>query len=150
MTDRTSDTRLPVRGQKRLQKPSAELNWKQTEAFGPKPQIPVAERRLHTLTQVCRRLGVEPHVLRYWEKEFELTVKRNSAGRRVYTDEQLELLSTIKHFIRHDKLTVKGARRQLAKMKTGPAQAQGRRSEPDLLWLKRELISIKELLGQQA
>lgn len=125
---------------------------RRTEAEVPQSVPPKveAERRFYTVTQVCKKLGVEPYILRYWEEEFGLTVKRNSAGRRMYSEEQVELLATIKHLVRHEKLTVKGAKRQLAKMKSAPSAAPGQGSQTDLLWLKKELISLKELLSQPA
>ena len=101
----------------------------------------------YLVTEVCARLGIEPHILRYWEKEFDIRPIRNSAGRRIYSEAQLERLQLVKHLIRTEKLTVAGARRQLAKMPVQPAQL----AFPDdprqtLLWLKRELLSIKTLL----
>ncbi len=121
-----------------------------TEAEVPQSTPPKVEtvHRFYTVTQACKKLGVEPYILRYWEEEFGLTVKRNSAGRRMYLEEQLELLATIKHLVRHEKLTIKGAKRQLAKMKSAPPAAADQSSQTDLLWLKKELISLKELLSQ--
>ena len=75
----------------------------------------------YLVTEVCARLGIEPHILRYWEKEFDIRPIRNSAGRRIYSEAQLERLQLVKHLIRTEKLTVSGARRQLAKMSSQPA-----------------------------
>jgi len=104
----------------------------------------------YLVTEVCARLGIEPHILRYWEKEFDIRPIRNSAGRRIYSEAQLERLQLIKHLIRTEKLTVAGARRQLAKMSTQPAQSTAPAASADhrqtLLWLKRELLSIKTKL----
>ena len=116
---------------------------------------PVAEENLaqaqyHLVSEVCRNLGVEPHVLRYWEKEFELTVKRNSAGRRMYSEDQVEKLRTIKHLLRRERLTVKGARSRLARMKDVPPDAERGMSRQNILWLKKELIAIKGMLETDA
>ena len=102
----------------------------------------------YLVTEVCLRLGIEPHILRYWEKEFEIKPVRNSAGRRIYNEAQLERLQLIKHLIRTEKLTVAGARRQLARASSQPSQsaASGDHRET-LLWLKRELLTIKTRLG---
>jgi DNA-binding transcriptional MerR regulator len=103
--------------------------------------------KYHTVTEVCRQLGIEPHILRYWEREFSIKPQRNSAGRRIYADAQVERLQLIKHLIRTEKLTVSGARRQLAKMPAQPkptASSKGQRQT--LLWLKKELVSIRALL----
>lgn len=100
--------------------------------------------RFHTVTQTCRTLGVKPHILRYWERQFELKPKRNSAGRRIYSSEQIEKLRLIKHLVYTEKLTVKGARRRLAGMSTAASLPKDRRST--LLWLKKELVSLLSLL----
>jgi DNA-binding transcriptional MerR regulator len=108
----------------------------------------VKSGKYYLVTEVCRRLGIEPHILRYWEKEFEIKPIRNSAGRRIYSDAQLERLQLIKHLIRTEKLTVAGARRHLAKLPTQPTQLTFPEDpRQTLLWLKRELLSIRSLLG---
>ncbi len=104
--------------------------------------------RYYLVTEVCHKLGIEPHILRYWESEFDIKPVRNSAGRRIYSQAQLERLELIKHLVRTEKLTVAGARHQLAKMPTQPKQL----TFPDdprqtLLWLKKELVFLRALLG---
>ena len=101
----------------------------------------------YLVTEVCARLGIEPHILRYWEKEFKIKPIRNSAGRRIYSEAQLERLELIKHLVRTEKLTVAGARRQLTKMSAplSPPAAQADHRQT-LLWIKRELFAIKAQL----
>lgn len=101
----------------------------------------------YLVTEVCARLGIEPHILRYWEQEFEIKPIRNSAGRRIYSEAQLERLQFIKHLVRIEKLTVAGARRQLTKMSARPTASEASSEHRQtLLWLKKELLSIKGLL----
>jgi len=104
----------------------------------------VKRGRHYLVTEVCRRLGVKPHILRYWEREFGIKPDRNSAGRRIYNEAQLERLQLIKHLVRTEKLTVAGARRQLAKMPAQPAAPSNPRQA--LLWLKKELVSVRALI----
>jgi DNA-binding transcriptional MerR regulator len=101
----------------------------------------------YLVTEVCRRLSIKPHILRYWEREFGIKPVRNSAGRRIYNEAQLERLQLIKHLIRIEKLTVAGARRQLAKMPAHPAQpAAPSNPRQARLWLKKELLSLRALI----
>ena len=101
----------------------------------------------YLVTEVCSRLGIEPHILRYWEKEFEIKPIRNSAGRRIYSEAQLERLQLIKHLVRTEKLTVAGARRQLTKMSAQPTASEPSSDHRQtLLWLKKELLSLRALL----
>ena len=105
-------------------------------------------RKYYSVTEICRKLGIKPHVLRYWEQQFELKPARNSARRRIYSEPQLERLQLIKHLVRTEKLTVAGARRQLTKMSAQPTQpAASRDPRQTLLWLKKELLSIRALFG---
>ncbi|MFO7676041.1 MAG: MerR family transcriptional regulator [bacterium] len=102
--------------------------------------------RYHSVTAVCRLLKVEPHILRYWEREFDLKVKRNSAGRRIYSDDQLEKLRLIKHMVRREGLTVEGARRRLARPRAKQQALDFKDDRAKLLALKRELLAIRGLL----
>ena len=102
-------------------------------------------RKYYTVTQVCRALDVPPHVLRYWEKEFDISVKRNSAGRRIYSEDQLERLRLIRHLVRTEKMTIKGAKRQLGRMRPGQSSRPARKDKL-LPWVKKELIAIGGLL----
>lgn len=50
----------------------------------------IAEKQ-YSMLEACRLIGVEAHVLRYWEKELEIAVPRNSLGHRYYLDSHIEL-----------------------------------------------------------
>lgn len=83
----------------------------------------------YSIGEVCEATGLEAHVLRYWETEFEeLHPRKNRAGRRIYTDEDIAVLKRIQHLVREDKYTLEGARQVLAREKQareGDADAQG-------------------------
>lgn len=53
------------------------------------------ERR-YTVTQASGVLGVKSYVLRYWEEELELRIRRNEQGHRYYTDYDIALFGNIK------------------------------------------------------
>ncbi len=70
----------------------------------------------HSISEVAALAELEPHVLRYWETEFEqLHPKKNRAGNRVYTDRDIEMVMRIRHLLRDDKFTIEGARQVLAR-----------------------------------
>lgn len=50
------------------------------------------------ISEVARMVGVEPHVLRYWEEELQLEIGRNSQGKRCYTERDIDLLSRTKYW----------------------------------------------------
>lgn len=64
----------------------------------------------YSIGEVSSILGVEQHILRYWEKEFTLLkTKKNRAGNRVYSAEDLEFLRLIKNLLNEKNLTIKQA-----------------------------------------
>lgn len=71
----------------------------------------------YSISEVATATDLEPHVLRYWETEFEqLRPKKNRAGNRVYTDADIATLNRIKRLLKEDKYTIEGARQILSKL----------------------------------
>lgn len=101
-----------------------------------------------TVTETCTNLGIEPHVLRYWEKEFDIHLKRNSAGRRIISSEQLARLQLIKHLLHKEKLTIKGAKKRLAQATPNAGSEASALSESARLQIKKELLALKSLVQQ--
>lgn len=62
--------------------------------------------------EVCELVGISPHTLRYWEKEFSdhLTPRRTSGGHRLYDDHNLRTLLQIKHLLRDKFYSIRGVR----------------------------------------
>ena len=50
------------------------------------------------ISEVAALLKVESHVLRYWEEELELNVKRNELGHRCYTQKDIQFLLQVKEW----------------------------------------------------
>lgn len=48
------------------------------------------------ISDAAKEVKVESHVLRYWEEELHLPIKRNELGHRYYTDEDVERFKQIK------------------------------------------------------
>lgn len=48
------------------------------------------------ISDAAKKVQVESHVLRYWEEELKLPIKRNEAGHRYYTDNDIERFMQIK------------------------------------------------------
>jgi len=55
----------------------------------------VKERYL--INEAAKEVHVESHVLRYWEEELELPIKRNEQGHRIYTQEDIDRFIAIKN-----------------------------------------------------
>lgn len=50
----------------------------------------------YTISEVSELTGYAPHVLRYYEKEFEIEVPRTESNHRYYTIKEIELIQYIK------------------------------------------------------
>ena len=48
------------------------------------------------ISDAAKAVCVESHVLRYWEEELQLPIKRNELGHRYYTKEDVERFRNIK------------------------------------------------------
>ena len=70
--------------------------------------------RWYRISQVSRIAGVKSSVLRYWEGEFPmLQPAKSTTGYRIYRQEDVELVLTIKRLVYEQGLTIAGARRRL-------------------------------------
>lgn len=49
-----------------------------------------------TISEAGKLVGVEPHVLRYWEEELRLDIPRNGKGHRYYSQLHIQLLKKIR------------------------------------------------------
>ena len=50
----------------------------------------------YLISETAKLVQVEPHVLRYWEEELGLSIKRNEMGHRYYTRENIQEFQKIK------------------------------------------------------
>ncbi len=68
----------------------------------------------YKMGDICEITGLEPHVLRFWEAEFEqLQPKKNRSGHRIYTVEDIELVICIRRLLHEEGYTIPGARKKL-------------------------------------
>jgi len=90
----------------------------------------------YTIGEVADILREKQSTLRYWEKEFKLlTPRRSSGGRRLYTEQDMNLLKKIQYFLHEAKYSIEGARRRFKK------------KSPDSNILDR-LVKIKNILEE--
>jgi DNA-binding transcriptional MerR regulator len=64
--------------------------------------------------EVADIVGVEPHVLRYWETEFRaIRPEKSRRGQRVYSRRDVDMLLKVKDLLYGHKYTIAGAKRKL-------------------------------------
>jgi DNA-binding transcriptional MerR regulator len=72
----------------------------------------------YSISEVCSKTELEPHVLRYWESEFaQLRPKKNRAGNRAYRDKDIEIIRYIKYLLYQEQYTIPGAKKKLSETK---------------------------------
>ncbi len=84
------------------------------------PAKSIPDKLFYKIGEVCEHVGVQPHVLRYWESEFPmLAPQKNRAGQRVYRRKDLEIVLRIRELLYDEKFTIAGAKRKLAEEMRG-------------------------------
>lgn len=67
-----------------------------------------------TISEVAEWLGIQAHVLRFWESKFsQVKPVKRAGGRRYYRPNDMLLLGGIKELLYEDGLTIKGAQKVL-------------------------------------
>lgn len=78
-------------------------------------QPPIPEKLSFKIGEAARLVGVEPHVLRYWEKEFpRLKPKKSASGHRLYSRQDIEKLRQIRSLLHERGFTLAGTRSVLS------------------------------------
>lgn len=140
----------------------------------PKPSGPSIPDKLYfRIGEVCEIVGVEPHVLRFWETEFPmLAPHKSSSGQRNFRRKDVEVALRIKQLLREEGFTIAGARKRLqSEMRSGArlkivtpemTQSLAERTQPSRLEvlspemrktirkIKRELEGLLTLLKDDA
>ncbi len=73
------------------------------------------DKEYFKIGEAAQLVGVEPHVLRYWENEFRRDIhpERSRTNQRIYRRKDVELFLKIKALRYDESLQVTGARRRL-------------------------------------
>jgi len=75
---------------------------------------PIIKKAYYSIGDVCDLTGLKPHVLRYWETQFDvLRPSKNRAGNRVYRPKDVELILLVKNLLYEQKYTIDGANQKL-------------------------------------
>lgn len=73
-----------------------------------------AVKLYYRIGEVADLVGVEPHVLRYWETEFRsIRPQKSRKGQRIYSRRDVEKLLRVKELLYSQGFTIAGARKRL-------------------------------------
>ena len=85
-------------------------------------QVPV--KLYYRIGEVSEIVGVEPHVLRYWETEFRsIRPQKSRKGQRIYSRRDVDKLLKVKELLYSHGFTIAGARKRLRDGGAEPEQA---------------------------
>ena len=110
----------------------------------------IAKKVYYSIGEVCDLTGLKPHVLRYWETQFNvLTPTKNRAGNRVYRSKEIEIILLVKRLLYQKKYTIEGANNRLVEMRKAGELEEERQDvlEPEFLaGMKADLEELREVL----
>ena len=109
---------------------------------------PIPAKRYFTIGEVSELCGVKPHVLRYWEQEFnQLKPVKRRGNRRYYQHHEVLLVRRIRELLYNQGFTISGARNRLEEGAVVSLSSQ-EKVEPQKapLGLREELQSVIEML----
>jgi DNA-binding transcriptional MerR regulator len=109
---------------------------------------PIPAKRYFTIGEVSELCGVKPHVLRYWEQEFnQLKPVKRRGNRRYYQHHEVLLVRRIRELLYSQGFTISGARNRLDE---GGAfeEVAGEKSVSQKIstGLRGDLLSVIEML----
>lgn len=102
----------------------------------------------YSIGEVSEMTDLEQHVLRYWESEFEqLKPRKNRAGRRVYTEEDIAMVRRVHYLLKDEKYTIEGAKQVLDReSEMGDAEKS---LKDDLIEMRSFLTDLLSLLDER-
>lgn len=104
-----------------------------------------SEKLYYSISEIAAELDVSTSLLRFWEKEFDLVIKKSGKGNRLYTKENLDRLQVIFHLVKEKGMTLQGAKNALQQKVSQPG-------DQDLLAtltrVRRYLENLKSQLDQ--
>jgi len=109
---------------------------------------PIPAKRYFTIGEVSELCGVKPHVLRYWEQEFnQLKPVKRRGNRRYYQHHEVLLVRRIRELLYNQGFTISGARNRLEEGGAVVASSQEKaEAQKAVLGLREELKSVIEML----
>ena len=117
--------------------------------------LPTLPTKLYfRIGEVATAVGVEAHVLRYWETEFRsIRPQKSARGQRVYSRRDVETLMRVKELLYDRGFTIAGARKQLRERgveprePSDPTTRHAVRMRSALVDLKKEIVALLDELG---
>ena len=103
------------------------------------------DKLYYRIGEVAGLVGVEPHVLRYWETEFRsIRPQKSASGQRVYSRRDVDTLLKVKELLYGQGFTIAGAKKKLREGGVEPPPPEVAVTGQKLLELRAQLVEIRE------
>ena len=75
----------------------------------------VSDSKLYySISEVAAMFNVNASLIRFWEKEFDIIKPvKNAKGNRLFTQQDIDIIALIYHYVKERRLTLKGARQKI-------------------------------------
>lgn len=89
-----------------------------------KIEIKALTKLYYSIGEVAKLLEVNASLLRFWEKEFDLSVaKKNNKGNRLYAVKEIIEINTIYELVKVQGYTIEGAKKVIKENKSSKQKA---------------------------
>jgi DNA-binding transcriptional MerR regulator len=106
------------------------MNLREVSSMNAQAKSPNAFR---TISEVAEDLGVQQHVLRFWETKFaSIKPLKRGGGRRYYRPEDVALIKRIHALLYTEGYTIKGVQKLLKGVSKSTVLEEQRRTEPHI------------------
>ncbi len=101
----------------------------------------IPQKLYFSIKEVKEITNLPTYILRFWESKFStLSPQKSRGGHRRYQKKDIELILKIKELLHEKRFTIEGAKRELKEEKKED------KFSFDLIWLRKEIEEIMELL----
>jgi len=102
----------------------------------------------YSIGEVSKITNLKQYVLRYWETEFSvLNPSKNSAGNRIYKDQDIVLIKYIQDLLYTEKFTIKGAKLHIKKEFSSQEDLTVKTIKLNPILSKEDLLNIRKSLN---
>lgn len=143
--------------QNEMQPSFSELTQSSLPPLSGEEKIPsIPDRMYFRIGDVAEIAGVQPYVLRFWEKEFDfLAPIKNASGQRLYRKGDVESVLLIKRLLYLERYSIEGAKKRIKELRKegGLKNAKRERSALDdhkiecIKQVKEELRNLIDLVS---
>ena len=106
--------------------------------------IEIPNKRYFTIGEVSKITRIKTHILRYWEKEFDvLEPTKRTGNRRYYSQNDILTILKINELISNQGFTIDGAKQKF----TSPS-SNANQDSPTLSLIKKDIQKIIDVLDK--